>query len=87
MLYFQFCLNIILGHNEGFEIKSDVKFLDCQFSLLDYHEIIARAKCSFHFLVFLDGYRIPAPYYGGINSKTWLYGGIQPVHVPLFSEL
>ncbi|XP_037240957.1 1-aminocyclopropane-1-carboxylate synthase-like protein 1 isoform X1 [Falco rusticolus] len=34
-----------------------------------------------------DGYLIPAPYYGGINSKTWLYGGIQPVHVPLFSEV
>ncbi|CAM5093761.1 unnamed protein product [Eretmochelys imbricata] len=34
-----------------------------------------------------DGYLIPTPYYGGINSKTWLYGGIQPVHVPLFSEV
>ncbi|KAL8165173.1 UNVERIFIED_CONTAM: hypothetical protein K2H54_032447 [Gekko kuhli] len=34
-----------------------------------------------------DGYLIPAPYYGGINSKTWLYGGMQPVHVPLFSEV
>ncbi|NXT75605.1 1A1L1 protein, partial [Zapornia atra] len=34
-----------------------------------------------------DGYLIPAPYYGGINSKTWLYGGIQPVHVPLFSQM
>ncbi|GAB0184668.1 1-aminocyclopropane-1-carboxylate synthase-like protein 1 [Grus japonensis] len=34
-----------------------------------------------------DGYLIPAPYYGGINSKTWLYGGLQPVHVPLFSEV
>ncbi|KAM6210819.1 1-aminocyclopropane-1-carboxylate synthase-like protein 1 isoform 1-T2 [Sarcoramphus papa] len=34
-----------------------------------------------------DGYLIPAPYYGGINSKTWLYGGIQPVHVPLFSKV
>uniref|UniRef100_A0A8B9NAP0 Aminotransferase class I/classII large domain-containing protein n=1 Tax=Accipiter nisus TaxID=211598 RepID=A0A8B9NAP0_9AVES len=34
-----------------------------------------------------DGYLIPAPYYGGINSKTWLYGGIQPVHVPLSSEV
>ncbi|KAM6338986.1 LOW QUALITY PROTEIN: 1-aminocyclopropane-1-carboxylate synthase-like protein 1, partial [Podargus strigoides] len=34
-----------------------------------------------------NGYLIPAPYYGGINSMTWLYGGIQPVHVPLFSEL
>ncbi|NWT44948.1 1A1L1 protein, partial [Chroicocephalus maculipennis] len=34
-----------------------------------------------------DGYLIPAPYYGGINSKTGLYGGIQPVHVPLFSEV
>ncbi|KAM6134740.1 LOW QUALITY PROTEIN: 1-aminocyclopropane-1-carboxylate synthase-like protein 1 [Pterocles gutturalis] len=34
-----------------------------------------------------DGYLIPAPYYGGINLKTWLYGGIQPVHVPLFSEV
>nr|XP_016849818.1 PREDICTED: 1-aminocyclopropane-1-carboxylate synthase-like protein 1 isoform X2 [Anolis carolinensis] len=33
-----------------------------------------------------DGFLIPAPYYGGINSKTWLYGGMQPVHVPLFSE-
>ncbi|NWX75009.1 1A1L1 protein, partial [Alca torda] len=33
------------------------------------------------------GYLIPAPYYGGINSKTWLYAGIQPVHVPLFSEV
>lgn len=37
--------------------------------------------------MFLDGYLIPAPYYGGINSKTWLYGGIQPVHVPLSSEV
>ncbi|NXG27057.1 1A1L1 protein, partial [Dromaius novaehollandiae] len=34
-----------------------------------------------------DGYLIPTPYFGGINSKTWLYGGIQPVHVPLFSEV
>ncbi|KAK9396168.1 1-aminocyclopropane-1-carboxylate synthase-like 1 [Crotalus adamanteus] len=34
-----------------------------------------------------DGYLIPTPYYGGINSKTWLYGGMQPVHVPLFSEV
>ncbi|NWU98293.1 1A1L1 protein, partial [Upupa epops] len=34
-----------------------------------------------------DGYLIPAPYYGGINSETWLYGGIEPVHVPLFSEV
>ncbi|XP_069631247.1 1-aminocyclopropane-1-carboxylate synthase-like protein 1 isoform X3 [Haliaeetus albicilla] len=34
-----------------------------------------------------DGYLIPAPYYGGINSKTWLYGGVQPVHVPLSSEV
>lgn len=34
-----------------------------------------------------DGYLIPAPYYGGINSKTWLYGEMQPVHVPLFSEV
>lgn len=42
---------------------------------------------SFIFLMFLDGYLIPAPYYGGINSKTGLYGGIQPVHVPLFSEV
>uniref|UniRef100_A0A8B9V174 Aminotransferase class I/classII large domain-containing protein n=1 Tax=Anas zonorhyncha TaxID=75864 RepID=A0A8B9V174_9AVES len=33
------------------------------------------------------GYLIPAPYYGGINSKTWLYGELQPVHVPLFSEV
>uniref|UniRef100_A0A8B9NG63 Aminotransferase class I/classII large domain-containing protein n=1 Tax=Accipiter nisus TaxID=211598 RepID=A0A8B9NG63_9AVES len=57
------------------------------FSLLDCNEIIAHEKCSFHFLMFLDGYLIPAPYYGGINSKTWLYGGIQPVHVPLSSEV
>ncbi|XP_019363960.1 PREDICTED: 1-aminocyclopropane-1-carboxylate synthase-like protein 1 [Gavialis gangeticus] len=34
-----------------------------------------------------DGYLIPTPYYGGINSKTQLYGEIQPVHVPLFSEV
>ncbi|XP_020640776.2 1-aminocyclopropane-1-carboxylate synthase-like protein 1 isoform X1 [Pogona vitticeps] len=34
-----------------------------------------------------DGYLIPAPYYGGINSKTWVYGEMQPVHVPLFSEV
>ncbi|KAM7123893.1 LOW QUALITY PROTEIN: 1-aminocyclopropane-1-carboxylate synthase-like protein 1 [Ciconia maguari] len=34
-----------------------------------------------------DGYLIPAAYYGGINSKMWLYGRIQPVHVPLFSEV
>ncbi|NWX97043.1 1A1L1 protein, partial [Nothoprocta ornata] len=34
-----------------------------------------------------DGYLIPTPCYGGINSKTWLYGGIQPVHVPLGSEV
>ncbi|EOB07669.1 1-aminocyclopropane-1-carboxylate synthase-like protein 1, partial [Anas platyrhynchos] len=34
-----------------------------------------------------DGYLIPAPYYGGINSKMWLYGELQPVHVPLFSEV
>ncbi|XP_058039369.1 1-aminocyclopropane-1-carboxylate synthase-like protein 1 [Ahaetulla prasina] len=34
-----------------------------------------------------DGYLIPTPYYGGINSKTWLYGGMQPIHVPLFSEV
>ncbi|XP_053116848.1 1-aminocyclopropane-1-carboxylate synthase-like protein 1 isoform X2 [Hemicordylus capensis] len=34
-----------------------------------------------------DGYLIPAPYYGGLNSKTWLYGEMQPVHVPLFSEV
>ncbi|XP_066484273.1 1-aminocyclopropane-1-carboxylate synthase-like protein 1 [Tiliqua scincoides] len=34
-----------------------------------------------------DGYLIPTPYYGGINSKTWLYGEMQPVHVPLFSEV
>uniref|UniRef100_A0A8B9BVB8 Aminotransferase class I/classII large domain-containing protein n=1 Tax=Anser brachyrhynchus TaxID=132585 RepID=A0A8B9BVB8_9AVES len=33
------------------------------------------------------GYLIPAPYYGGINSKMWLYGELQPVHVPLFSEV
>ncbi|KAM9387504.1 LOW QUALITY PROTEIN: 1-aminocyclopropane-1-carboxylate synthase-like protein 1 [Phaethornis superciliosus] len=33
-----------------------------------------------------DGYLIPAPYCGSINSKTWLYGGIQPVH-GLFSEV
>eukprot|EP00076_Gallus_gallus_P017670 XP_015137430.1 1-aminocyclopropane-1-carboxylate synthase-like protein 1 isoform X3 [Gallus gallus] len=33
-----------------------------------------------------DGYLIPAPHYGGINSKMWLYGGLQPVHVPLSSE-
>ncbi|XP_021244834.1 1-aminocyclopropane-1-carboxylate synthase-like protein 1 isoform X2 [Numida meleagris] len=34
-----------------------------------------------------DGYLIPAPHYGGINSKMWLYGGLQPVHVPLSSEV
>ncbi|KGL74276.1 1-aminocyclopropane-1-carboxylate synthase-like 1, partial [Tinamus guttatus] len=34
-----------------------------------------------------DGYLIPTPCYGGIHSKTWLYGGIQPVHVPLASEV
>ncbi|XP_062423593.1 1-aminocyclopropane-1-carboxylate synthase-like protein 1 [Rhea pennata] len=34
-----------------------------------------------------DGYLIPTPYYAGINLKTWLYGGILPVHVPLFSEV
>ncbi|NXC50915.1 1A1L1 protein, partial [Penelope pileata] len=34
-----------------------------------------------------DGYLIPAPHYGGINSKMWLYGGLQPVHVPLCSEM
>uniref|UniRef100_A0A8D0BXF7 Aminotransferase class I/classII large domain-containing protein n=1 Tax=Salvator merianae TaxID=96440 RepID=A0A8D0BXF7_SALMN len=28
-------------------------------------------------ILVIDGYLIPAPYYGGINSKTWLYGGIQ----------
>lgn len=39
------------------------------------------------FKIFLDGYLIPAPYYGGVNSKTWLYGELQPVHVPLFSEV
>lgn len=84
---FQFCLNIGLGHSEGFEIKSAAKFLDCQFSRLEYSKIVAHEKSSFHFLMFLDGYLITAPYYGGINSKTWLYGGIQPVHVPLFSEV
>lgn len=87
MLNFQFCLNTVLGHSEGFEIKSDVKFFACQRSLLDCNEITAHEKCSFHFLMFLDGYLIPAPYYGGINPKTWLYGGIQPVHAPLFSEV
>ncbi|NWI19493.1 1A1L1 protein, partial [Crypturellus soui] len=34
-----------------------------------------------------DGYLIPTPCYGGIHSKTWLNGGIQPVHVPLSSEV
>ncbi|XP_069504543.1 1-aminocyclopropane-1-carboxylate synthase-like protein 1 isoform X2 [Ambystoma mexicanum] len=33
-----------------------------------------------------DGYLIPTPYYGSINTQTELYGRIQPVHVPLFSE-
>ncbi|KAH0627460.1 hypothetical protein JD844_003187 [Phrynosoma platyrhinos] len=42
---------------------------------------------TFLCILILDGYLIPAPYYGGINSKTWLYGGMQPVHVPLFSEV
>uniref|UniRef100_A0A8C4UZ31 Aminotransferase class I/classII large domain-containing protein n=1 Tax=Falco tinnunculus TaxID=100819 RepID=A0A8C4UZ31_FALTI len=77
----------LTGAGRGFDSESDVNFLDCQFSLLEYKEIMAHEKCSFHFLIFLDGYLIPAPYYGGINSKTWLYGGIQPVHVPLFSEV
>lgn len=84
---FWFCLNIVLGHSKGLEIKSDVDFLDCLFSLLGYNEIFAHEKCSLHFLCFLDGYLIPAPYYGGINSKTRLYDVIQPVHVPLFSEV
>ncbi|XP_029442909.1 1-aminocyclopropane-1-carboxylate synthase-like protein 1 [Rhinatrema bivittatum] len=34
-----------------------------------------------------DGYLIPTPYYGCINSHTGLYGETQPVHVPLFSEV
>ncbi|XP_069067742.1 1-aminocyclopropane-1-carboxylate synthase-like protein 1 [Pleurodeles waltl] len=33
-----------------------------------------------------DGYLIPTPYYGSVNTQTELYGRIQPVHVPLFSE-
>nr|XP_033787036.1 1-aminocyclopropane-1-carboxylate synthase-like protein 1 isoform X1 [Geotrypetes seraphini] len=34
-----------------------------------------------------DGYLIPTPYYGSINTHTGLYGEIQPVHVPLLSEI
>lgn len=87
MLNFQFCLNIGLNHSGGFDIKSDVKLVGCQFSSLEYNKIIAHEKCSFHFLMFLDWDLIPAPYCGGINLKTWLHSGIQPVHVPLLSEV
>lgn len=49
--------------------------------------VYTKASLCFFVVVVADGYLIPAPYYGGINSKTWLYGGMQPVHVPLFSEV
>lgn len=47
MLNCQFCLNSGLGHSEGFENKSDVKFLDCQFSHFSQNNCLLEMLISF----------------------------------------